>query len=86
MTRPFFARDRVTDFDLFNRHAEVVVNKLKERFAQGEAIDFQVCTPVTVSSRSDSRIYRISCRGLHSPPNGCYAHYVTWQIHLRFGG
>jgi len=41
MTRPFFARDRVTDFDLFDRHAEVVIMKLKERFAQGEAIDFQ---------------------------------------------
>ena len=46
MTRPFFARDRVTDFDLFDRHAEMVVSKLKERFAQGEAIDFQVCTAV----------------------------------------
>jgi hypothetical protein len=44
MTRPFFARDRVTDFDLFNRHAEVVIQKLKERFAQGEAVDFQVRT------------------------------------------
>ena len=43
MTRPFFARDRVTDFDLFDRHAEVVLTRLKERFAKGEAIDFQVC-------------------------------------------
>jgi hypothetical protein len=42
MTRPFFARDRVTDFELFDRHAEAVVARLKERFAQGEPIDFQV--------------------------------------------
>jgi hypothetical protein len=42
MIRPFFARDRVTDFELFDRHAEVVVTRLKERFAEGEAIDFQV--------------------------------------------
>ncbi|KAF8585530.1 cytochrome P450 monooxygenase pc-3 [Ramaria rubella] len=41
MTRPFFARDRVTDFETFNNHAEVVVSRMKERFAQGEAIDFQ---------------------------------------------
>jgi hypothetical protein len=42
MTRPFFARDRVTDFELFDHHAEVVVALLKARFAQGEPIDFQV--------------------------------------------
>lgn len=43
MTRPFFARDRVTDFDLFDEGAEVVIRRLKERLAQGEAVDFQVC-------------------------------------------
>jgi hypothetical protein len=42
MTRPFFARDRVTDFELFGRHADLVIAQLKERFVQGEAIDFQV--------------------------------------------
>jgi hypothetical protein len=42
MTRPFFAKDRVTDFDMFDRHADVVISRLKERFAQGEAINFQV--------------------------------------------
>ncbi|KAF8575742.1 cytochrome P450 [Ramaria rubella] len=41
MARPYFSRDRVTDFDLFNRHADVVITKLKERFNQGEAVDFQ---------------------------------------------
>ena len=41
MTRPFFARDRVTDFETFNRHAEVAVAQLRERFAEGEAVDFQ---------------------------------------------
>ncbi|KAF8590882.1 cytochrome P450 [Ramaria rubella] len=42
MTRPFFARDRVTDFETFNHHADIVVSRLRERFAQGEAVDFQV--------------------------------------------
>ncbi|KAF8523080.1 cytochrome P450 monooxygenase pc-3 [Hysterangium stoloniferum] len=42
MTRPFFARDRVTDFELFNNHAEIAVAKLSARFAEDEAIDFQV--------------------------------------------
>lgn len=43
MTRPYFARDRVTDFEFFDKHSETVVAKLKERFSQGEAVDFQVC-------------------------------------------
>lgn len=43
MTRPYFARDRVTDFELFDKHSEIVVAKLKERFSQGEAVDFQAC-------------------------------------------
>ena len=44
MTRPFFAKDRVTDFDMFDRHSAVVISRLKERFSQGEPVDFQVCT------------------------------------------
>lgn len=42
MTRPFFVKDRVTDFDIFDRHADIAVNKMIERFGEGEAIDFQV--------------------------------------------
>ena len=49
ITRPFFARDRVTDFDLFDQHAEVVIRKLKERFVQGEVIDFQVCSSYAIT-------------------------------------
>lgn len=41
ITRPFFSRDRITDFDLFNHHADIVVNKLKERAAEQEPVDFQ---------------------------------------------
>ncbi|CAL1701110.1 unnamed protein product [Somion occarium] len=41
MTRPFFSRDRISHFDLFDRHAEVTINKIKERMKMGEAIDFQ---------------------------------------------
>ncbi|CAL1701116.1 unnamed protein product [Somion occarium] len=41
MTRPFFSRDRIGHFDLFDRHAEVTINKIKERMKTGEAIDFQ---------------------------------------------
>ncbi|KAL4257049.1 cytochrome P450 family protein [Pleurotus pulmonarius] len=41
MTRPFFSRDRISHFDLFDRHAEIVIQKMRERSRQGLAIDFQ---------------------------------------------
>ena len=41
MIRPFFSRERVSDFDIFNRHADHVVNKMRERFGQGIAVDVQ---------------------------------------------
>ena len=47
MTRPFFSKDRITNFDILDRCSDVVISKLKERFAQGEPIDFQVCTLIT---------------------------------------
>ncbi|KAG6826535.1 hypothetical protein H0H92_015433 [Tricholoma furcatifolium] len=41
MTRPFFTRDRISDFDLFDRHATTVFALIKERMRNGYAIDFQ---------------------------------------------
>ncbi|KAF9012880.1 cytochrome P450 monooxygenase pc-3 [Hymenopellis radicata] len=41
MTRPFFSRDRITHFELYDRHAETVVSRMKERFRAGYSVDFQ---------------------------------------------
>ena len=41
MTRPFFSKDRISDFELFDRHADQVVSKMKERFKEGIAVDVQ---------------------------------------------
>ncbi|KAJ7625772.1 cytochrome P450 monooxygenase pc-3 [Roridomyces roridus] len=41
MTKPFFIRDRISDFDIFDRHAEDVVSLLKQRTRDGYAVDFQ---------------------------------------------
>jgi len=41
MTRPFFSRDRITDFDNFERHADDVIKQMKKRLRAGYAIDFQ---------------------------------------------
>ena len=41
MTRPFFSKDRISDFEIFDRHADKVVTKMKERFSRGIAVDVQ---------------------------------------------
>ncbi|KAI0722460.1 cytochrome P450 [Fomitopsis betulina] len=41
MTRPFFSRDRISHFELFDRHAEDALDKISERVRAGYAIDFQ---------------------------------------------
>ena len=41
MTRPFFSKDRVGDFELFDRHADQVIAKMKERFKEGTPVDIQ---------------------------------------------
>lgn len=41
ITRPAFTRDRISDFELFDRHAEVVIHQLKSRFREGQPVDFQ---------------------------------------------
>ena len=41
ITRPFFNRDRISDFTAFDRHADQVIAKLKDRFKEGVAVDVQ---------------------------------------------
>ncbi|KAJ7754646.1 hypothetical protein DFH07DRAFT_1029108, partial [Mycena maculata] len=41
MTRPFFSRDKVSHFDIFDHHADTVISIMKERMRGGYAIDFQ---------------------------------------------
>ncbi|KIJ64222.1 hypothetical protein HYDPIDRAFT_40451 [Hydnomerulius pinastri MD-312] len=41
MTRPFFNIDRISHFEIFDRHAETAVALMKERFRSGLAVDFQ---------------------------------------------
>ncbi|KAI0799694.1 cytochrome P450 monooxygenase pc-3 [Irpex lacteus] len=41
MTRPFFTKDRISHFDIFDRHADYTIAKIKKRNREGYAIDFQ---------------------------------------------
>ncbi|KAA1472049.1 cytochrome P450 [Dentipellis sp. KUC8613] len=41
MTRPFFTRERLSDFDMFDRHAQEAIRLLGERLGEGQPVDFQ---------------------------------------------
>lgn len=41
MTRPFFSRERISDFDIFARHADDLLSQIKSRVKEGYAIDVQ---------------------------------------------
>ncbi|KAF8217518.1 cytochrome P450 monooxygenase pc-1 [Mycena galopus ATCC 62051] len=40
-TRPFFNRDRISDFEIFAHHADHAIERMKERMRAGYAVDFQ---------------------------------------------
>ncbi|KAJ7853332.1 cytochrome P450 [Mycena olivaceomarginata] len=41
MTRPFFSRDKISHFDIFDGHAEDVISIIKQRTRAGYSVDFQ---------------------------------------------
>ncbi|KAJ7230074.1 cytochrome P450 [Mycena pura] len=41
LARPFFSRERISDFHIFDRHAQEVLSLLKKRLADGHPVDFQ---------------------------------------------
>ncbi|TCD70445.1 hypothetical protein EIP91_003526 [Steccherinum ochraceum] len=41
MSRPFFNRDRIAHFGVFDKHADTALTKLKTRLNEGHAVDFQ---------------------------------------------
>jgi len=54
MTRPFFSRDRVTDFEMFKHHSDIAILKMKERSSQGFALDYQdVLSRFTMDTASE---------------------------------
>ncbi|KAF7318139.1 hypothetical protein HMN09_00322000 [Mycena chlorophos] len=43
IARPFFSRERISDFHTFDHHARQALAALKQRLADGYPIDFQAC-------------------------------------------
>lgn len=42
LTRPFFDKDGLSDFDSFDTHVEDAISQMKTRLREGYAFDFQV--------------------------------------------
>lgn len=41
--RPFFSKDRISDFDNFEKHVQIALDAVQARMKEGYAIDLQVC-------------------------------------------
>ncbi|KAJ7031138.1 cytochrome P450 [Mycena alexandri] len=41
LSRPFFSRERISDFDIFDRHAHDALSRMRARLAEGFPVDFQ---------------------------------------------
>jgi hypothetical protein len=43
MTRPFFTRERISDFEIYHRNSNIALRTAKSRLAEGFPLNFQVC-------------------------------------------
>jgi len=51
MTRPYFNKERVTDFDIFDAHAMDAISQAKKRLLAGHAVEFQdLCSRISLDS------------------------------------
>ncbi|KAJ7461739.1 cytochrome P450 [Mycena galericulata] len=54
MTRPFFSRDRISDFDIFDKHANDAISQAVVRLREGYPVDFQdVASRFTLDSATE---------------------------------
>lgn len=42
MTRPFFNKERISDFEVFGKHADDAIARIKNRLEEGYPVEFQV--------------------------------------------
>ncbi|KAF7353448.1 Cytochrome P450 [Mycena sanguinolenta] len=75
MTRPFFHRERISDFDLFDHHATKAIAQLKARLREGYAADFQDMVARFTMDTSSSFLFGKDVRSLDAGLP--YPHNVT---------
>ncbi|THU82991.1 cytochrome P450 monooxygenase pc-3 [Dendrothele bispora CBS 962.96] len=78
MTRPFFSKVRISDYDVFERHAEETLSVLAERLAQGYPVDFQdAVARFTLDSATQflfGKAVDSTSAGLPYPPSSSSSH------------
>ncbi|KAJ7640530.1 cytochrome P450 [Mycena rosella] len=87
MTRPFFSRDRVSHFEIFDRHAEALIQLLKTRMRTGYAIDFQdLVGRFTMDSATDF-LFGVCVNSLHAslpfPHNAPFTPQESDSVHAQ---
>ncbi|KAJ7677044.1 cytochrome P450 [Mycena polygramma] len=75
MTRPFFHRERISDFDLFDHHAENAITQLKTRLREGYPADFQDMVARFTMDTATSFLFGQDVRSLDAGLP--YPHYVA---------
>ncbi|KAJ7023152.1 cytochrome P450 [Mycena alexandri] len=75
MTRPFFHRERISDFDLFDHHAENAIAQLKARLREGHPADFQDMVSRFTMDSASSFLFGQNVRSLDAGLP--YPYYVT---------
>ncbi|KAH7888187.1 cytochrome P450 [Phlebopus sp. FC_14] len=85
MTRPFFSKDRISHFDIFEKHAEDAIAQLKARLREGYPVDFQdAISRFTLDSASEFLFGKDVCSlsaGLVYPPNSPLSKTVAFENH-----
>ncbi|KIJ61016.1 hypothetical protein HYDPIDRAFT_97522 [Hydnomerulius pinastri MD-312] len=85
MTRPFFSRDRISHFDIFEKHAEDAIGQLKARLREGYPVDFQdMISRFTLDSATEFLFGKDVCSlsaGLVYPPSSPLSKNVAFENH-----
>ncbi|EKM60409.1 uncharacterized protein PHACADRAFT_83524 [Phanerochaete carnosa HHB-10118-sp] len=85
MTRPFFSRDRISHFDVFDRHAEEALNHAKARVSEGVPFDWQdLVSRFTLDSATEflfGKDVRSLSAPLPYPPTSPQAQHDTSASH-----
>ncbi|KAI0630296.1 cytochrome P450 [Trametes polyzona] len=81
MTRPFFSKDRISHFDIFDRHALDALSQMKTRMKEGYAVDWQdLVSRFTLDSATEflfGKDVRSLSAGLPYPPTSEIARLQT---------
>ena len=85
MTRPFFTKDRISDFDVFEKHAEDAIHQTKIRLREGYPVDFQdVASRFTLDSATEflfGKDVRSLSAGIVYPPSSPLSKDSTFLNH-----